>query len=71
VGVSGEARMSVGEFASEVGADFYSLLASGSVGPLGYFDNTPHRPVASVGYPEAGESLIRRIAQRRLLTIGT
>jgi hypothetical protein len=27
----------------------------------------PTRPIASVGYPEAGESLIRRIAQRRLL----
>jgi hypothetical protein len=27
----------------------------------------PTCPIASVGYPEAGESLIRRIAQRRLL----
>jgi hypothetical protein len=25
------------------------------------------RPIASVGYPEIGESLIRRIAQRQLL----
>ena len=27
----------------------------------------PRRPIASVGYPEAGESLIRQIAQQRLL----
>ena len=27
----------------------------------------PPRPIASIGYPEAGESLIRRIAQRQLL----
>ena len=27
----------------------------------------PPRPIARVGYPEAGESLIGRIAQRRLL----
>jgi hypothetical protein len=29
--------------------------------------HSPPRPIASVGYPEAGESLIRRMAQRRLL----
>ena len=28
---------------------------------------SPPRPIASVGYPEAGENLIRRIAGRRLL----
>ena len=29
--------------------------------------HSPPRPIASVGYPEAGEGLIRRIARRRLL----
>ena len=33
----------------------------------GLYLHRPPRPIARVGYPEAGESLIGRMAQRRLL----
>jgi hypothetical protein len=52
------------------GRSFSSLLAFGLVSHMHItrvYVHCPPRPIVRVGYPEAVESLIRRIAQQRLL----